>query len=628
MEEKIKGTSKLQIIIRYIGALMSIMVLLNLLGITKLNLWSFESLLLIFVFTLEYIPKIAAAHEDIKKKVINGLLYVCSLIPCFYLFFNIERLEWYYGSVWTTGDIVMGTLMVLSIMIIVYRKYGVAMPVIACVLMAYTLFGHYLPKNMMWHRAISFSSMISYLFSPSAVFGTVFSTFCSVIVLYMLFGSFLDVSGVGKYMTDLAFSVAGKYRGGPAKVAIISSALLGSINGNSVANVVTTGTITIPLMKKVGYKNHFAGAVEAVASTGGQILPPVMGAGAFIMAELLQISFSTVAIAAAIPALLYYLAVFLMVDLEAVRLDLKGMAKADITPLKTVLKKFYLLLPIIILIFQLIVVRASITRSGIIAIVSCVIVSLFSKENRMTPSKIIDALYSGARDCIGIAGVCAMAGIIIGTVSMTGLGTRFSSMVLAIAGNNLYFLAFLTAVICIVLGMGLPTTAAYIICVTVAAPALIKLEIPALAAHMFVFYYAILAAITPPVAAASYAAASIADAPIMKTGWAAVKLGIAAYIIPFFFLNNQPLLFDGAPLEILIAAATSILGIALLSMVVQNITFFRNPFPVISRILYGVACIMLIDPNHITDLIGLGIIFVSFFLGKFFSTKDTTFGES
>lgn len=417
-------------------------------------------------------------------------------------------------------------------------------------------------------------------------------------------------------MIQGSLAVAGQFRGGPAKVAVVSSALLGTINGNSVANVATTGAITIPLMKRIGYKPFFAGAVESVASTGGQILPPIMGAGAFIMAEFLQISYAEVAIAAAIPALLYYLAVFLMVDLEAVKTGLQGVPREELPSLKEIFRKSVLILPILLLVYQLIIAKTSVTLAGISAIICSVVVSwLSSKENRMGLKKIYLALYEGAKDSIAIASVCATAGIIVGSVTMTGLGTKFSSMVMALAQGNMLLLGIFTAIICLVLGMGLPTTAAYIITVTVAAPALIKSGVVPLAAHLFVFYYAILSAITPPVAGAAYAGASIAKAPVMKTGFTAVKLGIVAYMVPFFFINNQAIIAQGAGVDILQSLVTAIIGVVLIAMGAQNMTFTGKKPNIVFRLLYIIAALMLLDPGKSTDVIGLIIAIGCFVFG-------------
>lgn len=615
--DAVEKTSKKDLFIKWIGVLMSLTALVQLTGIVTIDLWSYEAVLLLFVFSLAYLPELLHEWHCWKKTIPNLFFYLCGVLPCVYLLFEIPRLEWAYGSEWTNGDIVFGAMMIVAILKLVHRRYGYAMALIALTFIAYVLFGHYLPREFLGHRKFAFDRMVSYMFGPSAIFGTVISTFSRIIILYMLFGSFLNASGVGTYLTDFSLAAAGGFRGGPAKVAVISSALLGTINGNSVANVVTTGSITIPLMKSVGYEPHFAGAVEAVASTGGQILPPVMGAGAFIMAEFLQLSYSDIVAAAAIPACLYFFAVFMMVDLEAVRLRLKGIPADQRPSLKEVLKKIYLLAPIVLLVVELLVVKASVTRSGLLAIGCCVVISFFNKESRMGPKKIFDALYDGAKGCIGIAATCSTAGIIIGAVSVTGLGTRFSSAVLGLAQGNFAVIAILTALICMVLGMGLPTTASYIIAVAVAAPTLIKSGIAPLSAHMFVFYYAILAAITPPVAGASYAAASIAEAPIMKTGYTAVKLGILAYVIPFFFVRNDLLLANGTFTEVLRALSTALVAVVLLSVVLENTTYSGRKPHLLVRLCYLIAFFALLDAGAATDLIGLCCAVVGLALGYF-----------
>lgn len=595
-----------------LGALLSVIVLANLWGLLEVDIWRFQAILLAFIFCIEYLPDIIKWKDNILKKLYYIVSLLLGVIPQIYLVFNVPRMEWFYGSVWTTGDIICGTMAIVSIIMLTHKKYGWAMPIIAMVFIAYTLLGHLLPVQYMGHTGFSFSRMVSFTYGPSAMYGTVLITFARIIFLYMLFGAFLQASGVGEYLIQGSLAIAGQFRGGPAKVAVVSSALLGTINGNSVANVATTGAITIPLMKRIGYKPYFAGAVESVASTGGQILPPIMGAGAFIMAEFLQISYAEVAIAAAIPALLYYLAVFLMVDLEAVKTGLRGVPREELPALKDMVRKSVLIFPVLLLVYQLIIAKTSVTTAGISAIACSVIVSwLSSKENRMGVKKIYYALYEGAKDSIAIASICATAGIIVGTVTMTGLGTKFSSMVMSLAQGNMLLLGIFTAIICLVLGMGLPTTAAYIITVTVAAPALIKSGVAPLAAHLFVFYYAILSAITPPVCGASYAGASIAKAPVMKTGFTAVKLGIVAYVVPFFFINNQAIIAQGAGIDIIQSVITAIIGVALIAMGIQNITFTGTRLNTVLRTFYLLAAVLLLDPGKSTDVLGIVIAVVS-----------------
>lgn len=464
------------------------------------------------------------------------------------------------------------------------------------------------------------------MFSPAAMFGEVMNVFARTVFIYLLFGSFLEMSGATDFFIKLACAAAGKWRGGPAKVAVISSALLGTISGNAVANVATTGAVTIPLMKKTGYKDYFAGAVEAVASTGGQFLPPIMGAGAFIMAELLSISYTDVIIAAALPAILYFVSVFMMVDLEAVRLNLKGMSAEEIPSVKqTIKEKGHLGIPVIALVYMLLVVRMSVTKAGLYSVLLIIIISWFRKETRMGPIKIIQALYEAARSSVGIGAVIATAGLIIGTVSMTGLGTRFSSVILAVAGNHFYLVALFTALICIVLGMGLPTTAAYVIAVSVASSTMLRIGIDGLAAHLFVFYFACISTITPPVAASSYTASAIAQSPVMKTGVYATMLGVAGYIVPFIFIGSHELMLQGEPLTVIWAAITAIIGLACVACAAVGTFFFGNiRFHIIQRILFSCASLFLIVPGVFSDLIGMAVIAISFIIGKLLQNIGVT----
>jgi TRAP transporter 4TM/12TM fusion protein len=367
-------------------------------------------------------------------------------------------------------------------------------------------------------------------------------------------------------------------------------------------------------MKRTGYAPFFAGAVEAVASTGGQMLPPVMGAGAFIMAELLSISYAKVVVAAVIPAILYYICVMMVVDLEAVRLNLRGMTPEEVPNFKKVLKQGgHLFIPIFVLIYLLLVVRMSVARTGLLSILAIMIVSFFRKDTRMTPRKIMEALYDAAKGSIGIGAIIATAGLIIGTVGMTGLGMRFSSVVLGLARDNVFLVALFTALICIVLGMGLPTTAAYIVAVSVASATLMRVGIPPLASHLFVFYFACLSTITPPVCASAFTAASMAGASMMKTGWYAVMMGITGFIIPFIFINSPELLMEGAPQDIILAIITANIGLAAIAMGIEGRFFIKGiKWNIFQRILLLASAIWLLIPGFKTDLVGLIIIAIAF----------------
>jgi len=583
-------------------------------GWINIQLWNMFCIILCLFYLVEYMPDLSDAKKKWHHKAWAIFVMAIGIAPNIYLLFNIARIRVLFGSVYTTADVVFGSMAILSTLIWTKRKFGWAMPGIAIVFIAYVLLGHNLPRQFMGHSGFGFPRFVSFIFSDAALYGILVGVVARVIFLYLLFGSFLNNSGIGQYMIDLSMALAGRYRGGPAKVVVFASALLATINGNSVANVATTGVVTIPMMKKVGYTPHFAGAVEAVASTGGQILPPVMGAGAFIMAEFLGVSFAVVARAALIPALLFYVAVYLLVDLEAVKKNLIGLQREELPELKQVLKKIYMLTPVAVIVYLLMISRTSVTRAGLIAIAVTVVVSWFSKEYRMGPKRIYEAMVDGAKSTIPITSTCMTAGIVIGAITMSGLATRFASMALRMADGNILLTAICVAVICIVLGLGLPTTAAYVITAAVAVPIMSRVGIDPLAAHLFVFYFAILSAITPPIAGASFAAATIAKAPIMKTCFESVRLGIVAYIIPFFFIFDTSLIGQGSWYQVLLAIITSVAGCIFLAMSIQGVTFMGHTVNVIVRILWVAGALMLIDPNWLTNLYGIGLLVLGLFI--------------
>ena len=619
VNKETKGAKIYDWILKGVGIAFVLLEVSYLLGILPPNLWRFESGALIFLFILAYGPVL---QENMKQRTFPNLIWnlfilLSGLGACIYLLIEIPRLQWYYGSTWTTLDIMFGTLLIIVLIDLCRKKFGWSLPIIAITFLCYTLFGQHLPEGFFNHSGFSFERTVSYLFGPGAIFGIVMSTFVNIIFVYMLFGIFLEKTGVGEFLVDLSFALAGRWRGGPAKVAVVASAILGTINGNSVANVATTGAITIPLMKKSGYKPAFAGAVEAAASTGGQILPPIMGAGAFLMAEFLQLSYSQVIIAATIPAILYFIGVFFMVDLEAVKTNLKGVD--ELPNIRQVLKKSYLLLPIVILVWALIIENMSVTKSGFLAIAACIVISWFTKDHKMGPKRILEGMAEGAKSTVGIGGMCAAAGIVIGTVSMTGLGNMFSSVIVNFAGENLLVVALFTALISIILGMGLPTTAAYIISMSVAVPALVALDVSPIAAHLFVFYFAVVSAITPPVGAAFYTGAAIAGANVMSTGINSVRIGLGAFTVPFFFIISPALLLDGDAFEITRGVITSLIGIAAVSMALQRVTFMGRKIPILQSFVLVASFIFLIYPSLNTDLYGFILFIIGIFNPRWFT---------
>ncbi|MBM9594081.1 TRAP transporter permease [Roseitranquillus sediminis] len=494
---------------------------------------------------------------------------------------------------------VAGTLLIMEL---TRRVAGLALVIISVVFLAYVFTGQYLP-GFLNSPPIGWQRFFSQVYTDAGILGPTTAVSSTYIILFIIFAAFLQASKVGDYFVNFAFAVAGRARGGPAKVAIFASGLMGMINGTSAGNVVATGSLTIPLMKKVGYKAKTAGAVEAAASTGGQIMPPIMGAGAFIMAEITGIPYTDIAFAAIIPAVLYFVSVYFMVDFEAAKLGMRGMRDDELPKFAAMVRRVYLFLPIVILIAALFM-GYSVIRAGTLATLSAAVVSWLT-PHRMGPRSFIRAFELAGIMSIQIIAVCACAGIIVGVISLTGVGARFSNLLLGLAGLSQLLALFFAMCIAILLGMGMPTTAAYAVAASVVAPGLVQLGIPALTAHFFVFYFAVLSAITPPVALASYAAAGISGANPMETSVASFKIGIAAFIVPFMFFYNSALLMDGSWPEIVRAAVTATVGVFLLSGGVQG-WFLGGRCAWFLRVGLIVAALFMIEGGIITDLIGIG----------------------
>ena len=502
---------------------------------------------------------------------------------------------------------------VALIMELTRRVAGMALVIIAAVFLAYVFLGQYLP-GFLNSPAVSWQRFFSQVYTDTGILGPTTAVSSTYIILFIIFAAFLQASKVGDYFVNFAFAAAGRARGGPAKVAIFASGLMGMINGTSAGNVVATGSLTIPLMKKVGYQRKTAGAVEAAASTGGQIMPPIMGAGAFIMAEITGIPYQEIAIAAVIPAVLYFVSVYFMVDLEAAKLGMKGMREDELPKFNKMIRQLYLFIPIIILIYALFM-GYSVIRAGTLATISAAVVSWLTPV-RMGPRGIAKAFELAGIMSIQIIAVCACAGIIVAVISLTGVGARFSSLLLGIAESSQLLALFFAMCISILLGMGMPTTAAYAVAASVVAPGLVQLGIPQLTAHFFVFYFAVLSAITPPVALASYAAAGISGANPMETSVASFKIGIAAFIVPFMFFYNSALLMEGAWLDVVRAAATAVVGVFLLSAAVQG-WFMGGRSAWFIRLGVLVAALFMIEGGGATDVIGVGIAAAMFGIQKF-----------
>ncbi|WP_172372153.1 TRAP transporter permease [Sporosarcina jiandibaonis] len=520
----------------------------------------------------------------------------------------------------STLDMIVGVLAILLTMEAARRAVGLPITIISATFLVYAFYGQHFP-GFLAHRGQDLKSVVQLMFfTTDGILGTPISVSSTFIFVFLLFGSFLVKTGVGAYFNDLAVVLAGRLVGGPAKVAIFSSALQGTISGSSVANVVGSGSYTIPMMKKLGYKKEFAGGVEAAASTGGQIMPPIMGAAAFLMVEFIGgITYWQIAKAAAIPALLYFTGVWIMTHFEAKRVGLKGMTEDQIPDRKKTLKKIYLLIPIIgIIVFLLIGIPTM--KAALLGIVLTIIVSSFDKSTRLGFKDMIDALVDGARTALGVAAATACAGIIVGVVVKTGLGLSLATGLISAAGGNILLTLLFTMLAAIVLGMGSPTTANYVITSTIAAPAIITLlmldtpgaAVPivvAVSAHLFVFYFGIIADITPPVALAAFAAAGISGGDPIKTGVTSAKLAIAAFIIPYMFVFNPAMLMMGASIpEILWVVFTAIIG--MIAIGAGMIGFWYRKCNWIERLFAIATGMLLIFPETITDIIGL-VLFVA-----------------
>jgi TRAP transporter 4TM/12TM fusion protein len=581
-------------------------VLLEIAGLqfVVIDLWVFMALVMILVFILGYMTIPFNLKDKGRVGTLDWAFLIAGVAPCVYIVIEMDRLQWTYGSTVLPLDIFFSILLMIALLELVRRSFGWAMPLTALFFLAYAFFGHLLPPGYFGHAGLKVGNVIGFMLGPMAIFGVVMSAMVQIIFLFMVFSTFLQMSGAGDFFADLASSVAGRYRGGPAKVSVFSSSLFGTISGSSVANVAVDGGITIPLMVKTGFSPAFAAAVEATASTGGQIMPPVMGAGAFIMAELLGIPYVDVILAATIPAILYYVGLYCMVDLYAVRERLMGLPREQLRRLASVLKEgWHLLIPVVILLYQLIVIGSSISRAGLLSIASIIIVSWFRKKTRLGFYRVIEAMKESALSTVGVASICACAGIIVGVVSVTGLGIKFGSAVLALSGGNLFFVLLLTAMICLVLGMGLPTTAAYIIAASVGVPPLLRLGVNPLAAHLFVFYFACISAITPPVCAAVYTACGFSGTDVMKTGKIASMLGISAYIVPFIFVYHPVLLMMGSPFEVVYQFVMASLGVAAVAMGVIGTSYVGNiRWSIPSRLLFFASFFGFIIPSKILDI--------------------------
>lgn len=588
----------------------------------RLNAQVHRSMFIAFILFLAYLlyPARKNAPKNTNKVPWYDILLALASSGSFlYMSFNYKQLISQAGS-YTQFDMTIAIIAIVLLLEACRRVVGLPILIVVSCFIAYAYFGNYVPGYFS-HRGFSLQRIATHLyFTTEGVIGTPLAVCSTFIFLFILFGAFLERTGIGQFFIDIANSLAGKATGGPAKVAVIASALQGTITGSSVANTVSSGSFTIPMMKKMGYRPEFAAAVEAAASTGGQIMPPIMGAAAFLMSEMTGIPYSNIIIAAIIPAFLYFTGIMIMVHLEAKRYGLKGLPPEEIPNFfRLMLGYWYLLIPLVVLVTMMMTGYTP-ARAALIAIVLSIVVSMFRKETRMDFMTFLGALEAGARNIIGVGVACAVAGMIVGTVTLTGIGLKLANGLLMLSGGNILLALFFTMIASIVLGMGVPTTANYVIMATITAPIVLQLGVDLLPAHMFVFYFGIVADITPPVALAAYAGSAIARSNPLKTGVQATKLAIAAFIIPYIFALNPSLLLIGSePLDIILVTLTALAGMTGVAAATEGYIFAKmNP---LIRIVSLIGGLMLIIPGLYTDLGGLALLSIAFVFQKLYSQK-------
>ncbi|MDO4478566.1 MAG: TRAP transporter permease [Lachnospiraceae bacterium] len=597
-------TGKPKMLIRYLMAAFSlwcIYVTLFATFLEEIRLTSFLALIVCMGFLI-YPAKKGEVKENYMPWY-DIVMMVAGTASFLYFTFNANAIL-NQGTRFTWFQIVIGIVGIAALIELTRRCVGIPILCVAAFFIIYAL-GFGLTNPEFLGRVKYFVRNLFY--TKEGIFSTPINVCSKFIVVFIIFGAFLEKTGISNFFISLANCIAGKYSGGPAKVSVISSALCGMVSGSSVGNTVTTGAVTIPMMKKTGYKPEFAGAVEAAASTGGQIMPPIMGAAAFLMADFIGVSYSSIIVRAIIPAVLYFAGIFIAVHLEAKKLKLAGIPKEERPIFKILIRKIYLLLPLVMLVIWVSGNFMTLQRAASFAIILAIVVSLFDKDHRIGISGIFDALEAGGKSTITVAAACGVAGIIAGSITMTGLANELINAIVGVAGNHLIIALVLTMLCCIVLGMGVPTTANYCIMAATCAPILIRMGVPALAAHFFVFYFGIVADITPPVALAAYAGSAIAKSNPMKTAFNASRLAIAVFIVPFIFCYSPALLLiDTSILEVILIAATAFIGIFGISAGLEG--YLKCHMNVVERLLMVAGGVLMIIPGLLTDGVGLACV--------------------
>jgi len=582
-----------------------------------------RSIHLIFTLVLIFLLGLTSEKRQSKRRIYLDLaLVLLTILSMSHIFLNYEYVVTRYPYVHPVSywDFVMGVILTLILLEASRRMIGWALPFTAIGFLLYGIFGNHLP-GLMRHTGFSLETIVDQLYlTTEGIFGIPLGVSATYVILFVIFGAFLEESGTGRFFMDFANALVGGAKGGPGKISCVSSGLFGTISGSAVANVMVDGWLTIPLMKRTGFKHDFAAAVEATASTGGQIMPPVMGAAAFVMAEYTGIPYIQICIHAAIPALLYYFALFMSIHFEAGRTGLLGVPKEERPRFQSVmLARGHLFFPLVVIVYFM---MAGYTPmyACIYATLSVVLIALLKSETRMGLKKILRSLEFGAKNMLPVAAACACAGIIIGVINLTGLGLKFTSLILFIARDSLVPALIFTMFAGIVLGMGLPTTAAYIVQAALLIPALIKLGVLTIGAHLFVFYFAIISAITPPVALAVYAAAGISGSNLWRTGLEAVRIGATGFIIPFMFVYGPSLLFIGSFSTVLTTIISASIGVVALSAGLMG--WFLKKATLLERVLLIAAAILLIKPGLYTDALGLILLVLVILLQKYWHHRS------
>ena len=578
--------------------------------VTLFTSWLEEIRLTTFVAWIVFLGYLVFPAKKGHQKVNSMPWYDIVLMVCgtaAFLYYSANAMTIIQqGSNFQWYQIVIGIVGIISLMEVCRRSVGMPILIVALCFIVYALIWG-LANPSLWGKL---NYTVRYLFySKEGILSTPINVCSKFIVVFIIFGAFLERTGIADFFINISNAIVGGFSGGPAKVAVVASAMEGMVSGSSVANTVGSGSVTIPLMKKTGYKPEFAAAAEAAASTGGQIMPPIMGAAAFLMADYVQLPYSSIALKAILPAVLYFAGIFISVHLEAKKEGLRGLTKEELPRIKPLLKQTYLLLPLVLLVYLVGTSQRSIQYAAALAILVAIGVSLINKENRITPRKIWEALAAGGQGMITVAAACGVAGIIAGTITMTGLANMLINGIVTLAGNHVIIALFLTMLCCIVLGMGVPTTANYCIMAATCAPILIRMGVPTVAAHFFVFYFGIVADLTPPVALAAYAGAAIAQANPMKTAFTATKLAIGAFIVPYVFALNPAMLFvDTTAGEVILICITSFIGIFGVSAALEG--YFLQHMKWYQRIMSAVGGLLLIYPGLVTDTVGLCLVAV------------------